>query len=651
MCPEFITFINQYDLIRLQETKLDDADLICVEGYQVHNNNRKSLARHRSGGITILIKNNLVPNVKVLKNDSKLVSWLIISNKVTTNREDLFCGVVYIPPYHSKYATPDPYLEFQNELDRYCLQSKNIILMGDFNSRTREQADFTINDEFLCDIQGNSEMYNEHVKVMQCFENQNVSLKRSNIDKTTNYYGSQLIDFCKSNTIFILNGRQGFGDQVSKCTCKDRSVIDYFMSTAENFSFVENFEVVDFCSLYSDAHCPVSINININNACSFINDVNTDKLHIPEVKLWDETKCDFFQENLSPEKLLEIKTKLDQMNESNLNVSAVNDIVVQIENLFKETAKSSFGVKNKCKKSKNYKQNKVWFNKECHTARNEYHLTRKLYNKHKTKRCKEMLKTVSKKYKTTLSQSMKRFKNERVKKLKNLKSSNPKDFWKIINSAEEKDKCNAPIKDIFDYFKNTNNAENIKENENEAHILSDINPDAFENINIEINRPITKEEILKAVKNLKNNKSPGVDAILNEHIKCSIDSMMPIYENLFNNIFDHGFIPDSWSLEDILPIYKNKGSASLTENYCPITLLSCLGKMFTSIINSRLNEYAENVELISPCQAGFRKGFSTADNLFAIQGLLDILKAQKHKLYAAFIDFKQAFDMVWRNGL
>ena len=157
---------------------------------------------------------------------------------------------------------------------------------------------------------------------------------------------------------------------------------------------------------------------------------------------------------------------------------------------------------------------------------------------------------------------MKRFINERVKKLKNLKSSNPKDFWKIINSGEEKDKCNAPIKDLYDYFKNINNAENIKENENEAHIISDINPDAFENINIEINRPITKEEILKAVKNLKNNKSPGVDAILNEHIKCSIDLMMPIYEKLFNIIFDHGFIPDSWSLGDILPIYKNKGSAS-----------------------------------------------------------------------------------------
>ena len=30
---------------------------------------------------------------------------------------------------------------------------------------------------------------------------------------------------------------------------------------------------------------------------------------------------------------------------------------------------------------------------------------------------------------------------------------------------------------------------------------------------------------------------------------------------------------------------------------------------------------------------------------------MDIAKAKKSKLYCCFIDFKQAFDRVWRNGL
>ena len=101
---------------------------------------------------------------------------------------------------------------------------------------------------------------------------------------------------------------------------------------------------------------------------------------------------------------------------------------------------------------------------------------------------------------------------------------------------------------------------------------------------------------------------------------------------------------------DILPIYKNKGSVNLPENYRPITLLSCLGKLFTSILNNRLNKFAEKYEIICHNQAGFRRGLSTSDNLFVLQSLFEMSKSTKSKLFCAFIDFKQAFDNVWRDG-
>ena len=46
-----------------------------------------------------------------------------------------------------------------------------------------------------------------------------------------------------------------------------------------------------------------------------------------------------------------------------------------------------------------------------------------------------------------------------------------------------------------------------------------------------------------------------------------------------------------------------------------------------------------------------REGFSTTDNLFILHSLIEIIKSNKSKLFCAFIDFKQAFDTVWRNGL
>jgi hypothetical protein len=44
-----------------------------------------------------------------------------------------------------------------------------------------------------------------------------------------------------------------------------------------------------------------------------------------------------------------------------------------------------------------------------------------------------------------------------------------------------------------------------------------------------------------------------------------------------------------------------------------ITLISCVGKLFTSILNSRLNFFANDLNIISENQAGFRKGYSTVD--------------------------------------
>ena len=161
-----------------------------------------------------------------------------------------------------------------------------------------------------------------------------------------------------------------------------------------------------------------------------------------------------------------------------------------------------------------------------------------------------------------------------------------------------------------------------------------------------VNQPITESEILKCVKLLKNNKASGEDNIVNEHIKSTIHLLLPIYCKLCNIILDTGIIPESWSIGVIKPIYKNKGDPKKAENYRPITLLSCFGKLFTSMINNRLHDYAENHDTINWCQAGFRKSFSTADKLFVLKSLIDIIQFQHKKLYCCFADFKQAFDTV-----
>lgn len=126
---------------------------------------------------------------------------------------------------------------------------------------------------------------------------------------------------------------------------------------------------------------------------------------------------------------------------------------------------------------------------------------------------------------------------------------------------------------------------------------------------------------------------------------------MPVYIKLFNTIFDTGTLPEAWLEGKIRPIYKNKGDKSDPENYRPITILSCLGKLFTAVLNNRLTKFLDTYELLNENQAGFRKSYSTVDHIFALNSLIELFKSTKKKLYGTFIDFSKAFDSVWRMGL
>lgn len=127
--------------------------------------------------------------------------------------------------------------------------------------------------------------------------------------------------------------------------------------------------------------------------------------------------------------------------------------------------------------------------------------------------------------------------------------------------------------------------------------------------------------------------------------------MMPVYVALFNLVLDTGIIPDPWLEGIIRPIYKRNGSPQNPENYRPITILSCFGKLFTAILNTRLTNFLNHNNIIEENQAGFRPGYSTSDHIFNLYALTEILKAKNKKLFCSFIDFSKAFDSVWRIGL
>lgn len=116
-------------------------------------------------------------------------------------------------------------------------------------------------NEFICNIYGDDTSYNENPDIIRNFELQNIPLLHKWADMATNAYGAQLLDFCKSNSLFILNGRIGTDKISPKLTCKN-SIVDYVLTTSHNFRTILDFDIMAFNGLFSDAHCCLKLKIN-----------------------------------------------------------------------------------------------------------------------------------------------------------------------------------------------------------------------------------------------------------------------------------------------------------------------------------------------------------------------------------------------------
>ena len=120
---------------------------------------------------------------------------------------------------------------------------------------------------------------------------------------------------------------------------------------------------------------------------------------------------------------------------------------------------------------------------------------------------------------------------------------------------------------------------------------------------------------------------------------------------MFNNILESGIYPNGWC-EAILCLLHKNGSVNEVGNYRGISLLPVLSKVFTKILNNRLVKWAENHNLQKEEQAGYKKNYSTIDQIFSLQALCQkYITKKKGRFYVLFIDFTKAFDTIPHNLL
>lgn len=156
--------------------------------------------------------------------------------------------------------------------------------------------------------------------------------------------------------------------------------------------------------------------------------------------------------------------------------------------------------------------------------------------------------------------------------------------------------------------------------------------------------PFTEDEVKSAIKRLKNGKAAGIDKVQPELLKCA-ESAIPRMTELCNMIWEGKEIPSDWQCGIIVPLPK-KGDLSDCGNWRGITLLSIPGKVFCSLILSRVKEAVDNT--LRQEQAGFRSGRSCNEQIFVLRQIIEKVTAWQKPIIINFIDFKKAFDSVHR---
>ena len=148
-------------------------------------------------------------------------------------------------------------------------------------------------------------------------------------------------------------------------------------------------------------------------------------------------------------------------------------------------------------------------------------------------------------------------------------------------------------------------------------------------------------------------KAPGCDRVHPLLLRKLPPAGKTALLSLLNRSWHEGRLPATWRTAIIVPIRK-KGKAPVdVKSYRPVSLLSTIGKVLESMLQRRLQEWAERNRLIPECQSGFRRDRSTTDALNQlVQRAFDRLQHQPmRRTVLVAVDFRAAFDTIWRRGL
>ena len=165
--------------------------------------------------------------------------------------------------------------------------------------------------------------------------------------------------------------------------------------------------------------------------------------------------------------------------------------------------------------------------------------------------------------------------------------------------------------------------------------------------------PFSMRELKRAISKMKTKGAAGPDDIPPSFLKALGDKSLQVLLDIFNSSFHLADCPQVWKNALIIPLLKSGKPAGELKSFRPISLTSCVVKLFERMLADRITHLAETNGWLSSYQAGFRRGRSCEDQILRmVQAIEDgFQKPKMERSVLVLLDFSAAFDTVWRQKL
>ncbi|CAF4801270.1 unnamed protein product, partial [Rotaria magnacalcarata] len=161
----------------------------------------------------------------------------------------------------------------------------------------------------------------------------------------------------------------------------------------------------------------------------------------------------------------------------------------------------------------------------------------------------------------------------------------------------------------------------------------------------------TEQDIRNTIRSLKNKNSSGLDQVSNKMIKLLPVQYHSVLAKAYNNLFRTAFWGKEWKTARTICLNKSDNPAPTTNQLRPISMLPTFSKIYEKLFLLRFQNWSSRMNILPVQQSGARAHQATTSRVnYLLEQLTQSLRYNSFSP-VIYIDFLQAFDNLWHQGL